>query len=55
MPPASLIRFGHAITMPWRVPPKYDAISFVHLNGVSKAHAHGTAMCGCVEGEPHWS
>ena len=25
-----------------RVPPKYDGICFVHLNGVSNAQAHGT-------------
>ena len=45
-PPASLMRAGHEIAMPWRVPPKCEAICLVHLNGVSKAHDHATAMCG---------
>src|SRR5215831_17828150 len=44
---------GHEIAMPCRVPPKCDAICFVHLNGVSNAHAQGTAMCGYVLSEPH--
>ncbi len=43
-PPLSLITFGHEIAMPWRTPPKCDAICLVHVNGVSNAHAHGTAM-----------
>ena len=30
--------------MPWRVPPKCEAICLVHENGVSNAHVHGTAM-----------
>ena len=30
--------------MPCRVPPKCEAICFVHENGVSNAHVHGTAM-----------
>ena len=30
--------------MPLRVPPKNDGTCFVHLNGVSNAQAHGTAM-----------
>src|SRR5271166_5507036 len=37
---------GHEMARPWRVPPKCDAICLVHLNGVSKAHDHATAMCG---------
>ena len=41
--------------MPCRVPPKCEATCFVHLNGVSKAQAHGTAMCGSVPGRPHRS
>ena len=45
-PPASLMRAGHEIARPWRVPPKCDAICLVHLNGVSNAHDHATAMCG---------
>ena len=45
-PPASLMRAGHEIARPCRVPPKCDAICLVHLNGVSKAHDHATAMCG---------
>src|SRR5262245_40545400 len=40
MPPASLMRFGHEITRPLRVPPKCEATCFVHWNGVSKAWAH---------------
>src|SRR5271157_5617897 len=46
MPPASLMRLGQAIAMPCRVPPKCDATCLVHLNGVSNAHAHATAICG---------
>ena len=46
MPPLSLMTFGHEIAMPWRVPPKCDAICLVQENGVSNAHVHGTAMCG---------
>ena len=45
-PPTSLMRFGHEIARPWRVPPKCEAIRLVHLNGVSNAHDHATAMCG---------
>ena len=50
MPPASLMRFGQAITMPCRVPPKCDAICLVHLNGVSKAQVqpHGHVRVGLV-------
>ena len=46
IPPASLIRFGQAMHMPCRVPPKCDATCLVHLNGVSNAQDHATAMCG---------
>ena len=46
MPPASLMRSGQAMAMPCRVPPKCDATCLVHLNGVSNAHDHATAMCG---------
>jgi hypothetical protein len=46
MPPASLMRAGHEMARPCRVPPKCDATCLVHLNGVSNAHAHATAMCG---------
>jgi len=42
----SLMWPGHEIAIPCRVPPKCEAICFTHLNGVSNAHAHGTAMCG---------
>src|SRR5712691_6186852 len=38
MPPASLMRAGHEIASPCRVPPKCDAICLVYLNGVSYAH-----------------
>ena len=44
MPPLSLMTFGQEIAMPWRMPPKCEAICLVHENGASKAHAHGTAM-----------
>ena len=55
MPPASLIRFGQAMTMPCRVPPKWEATCLVHLNGVSKAHDQATAICGVVCAEPQTS
>ena len=32
--------------MPLRVPPKFDATCFVHVNGVSPAMAQPAAMCG---------
>jgi hypothetical protein len=35
---------GHEIAVPWRTPPKCDAICLVHENGVSNAHAYGSAM-----------
>ena len=34
---------GQEIAMPWRVPPKKDGTCLVHLYGVSKAQAQGTA------------
>src|SRR5262245_40969987 len=46
IPPLSLTRAGQDMTIPCRVPPKCDATCFVHLNGVSKAHDHATAMWG---------
>src|SRR5213593_3011835 len=46
MPPASLMRAGHEMARPCPVPPKCDAICLVHLNGVSNAQDHATAMCG---------
>ena len=46
MPPLSLITFGQEMAMPWRTPPKCDAICLVQENGVSNAQVHGTAMCG---------
>ena len=52
MPPASLMWPGHDMAMPWAVPPKCDATCFVHLNGVSIAHAQGAAKCGKVLSEP---
>src|SRR5882672_3017645 len=55
MPPASLMWPGHAMTMPWRVPPKCEATCLVHLNGVSNAHDHATDMCGYVAAEPQAS
>src|SRR6476661_2754512 len=53
MPPGSLMWPGQLIAMPCRVPPKCDATCLVHLNGVSKAHDHATAMCGYVAADPH--
>ncbi len=44
--PTSLMWPGHEIARPCRVPPKCDATCLVHLNGVSKAQDHATAMCG---------
>ena len=41
--------------MPCRVPPKNDATSLVHLNGVSKAQDQATDMCGVVLSEPRTS
>src|ERR1700709_771886 len=46
MPPGSLMWPGHEIARPCRVPPKCEATCLVHLNGVSNAHDHATAMCG---------
>src|SRR5271165_7401795 len=46
IPSLSLIRLGQQMTVPCRVPPKKAAICFIHLNGVEKAHAQPTAMCG---------
>jgi hypothetical protein len=46
---------GQEITIPCRVPPKYDATCFVHLKGASKAHDHATDMCGVVTSEPNTS
>ena len=34
------------LAKPCLVPPKCDATCLVHLNRVSKAHDHATAMCG---------
>ena len=42
IPPLSLIRCGHEITRPLRVPPKCEATCFVHWNGVSSACAQAT-------------
>src|SRR5205814_4437661 len=55
MPPTSLIRLGHEIARPCRVPPKCDATCFVYLNGVSNAHDQATAICGYVAAEPQLS
>src|SRR5262245_47547406 len=52
IPPLSVMTFGHEIAMPWRVPPKWETICLVHANGVSNAHAHGTAMWLYVRSEP---
>jgi hypothetical protein len=34
MPPAALMRPGHDIDIPCRVPPKCEATCLTHLNGV---------------------
>ena len=39
MPPTSLMWPGQDMATPWAVPPKCDATCFIHLNGVSIAHA----------------
>ena len=44
MPPLSVMTLGHEIAMPCRTPPRWDTICLVHMNGVSNAQAHGTAM-----------
>ena len=44
--PFAVTRFGQYTTMPLRVPPKFDATCFVHMNGVSPATAQPAAMCG---------
>jgi hypothetical protein len=44
MPPLSVITFGQEMATPWRLPPKCEAICFVHENGVSNAQAQGTAI-----------
>src|SRR5271165_189187 len=46
IPPTSSMWPGHEMARPWRVLPKWEAICLVHLNGVSNAHDHATAMCG---------
>jgi hypothetical protein len=45
MPPSSLMRAGQEMTAPLRTPPRYEAICFTHLYGVSKAKLQATAMC----------
>src|SRR5262249_7644788 len=42
-PPLSLIRFGQAITIGLRIPPRCEATCLPHLNGVLPAHAHAAA------------
>ena len=37
--PRAAIPRGHETAMPLRVPPKCDAICFIHWNGASSAHA----------------
>ena len=41
-PPASVIRRGHEMARPLRVPPKWEATCFIHWNGASRAHAQPT-------------
>ncbi len=48
MPPLSLITSGQAIAMPWRTPPKCEAICLVQENGVSNIQDQATDMCGLV-------
>lgn len=52
MPPMSLMRPGQDMATPWAVPPKCDGTCFIHLNGVSIAHAQGAAKCGNVRSDP---
>ena len=42
-PPASLIRSGQEMTMPLRVPPRWEAHCLPHWNGVFPAHAQAAA------------
>src|SRR5262249_11850523 len=44
MPPLSVITFGQEIAIPCRTPPRGETVCFVKENGVSNAHAPGTAM-----------
>src|ERR1017187_2030736 len=46
---------GHAIAIPWRTPPKCEAICLVQEKGVSNAQDHATAMWGYVMFVPHTS
>ncbi len=43
---------GQDMATPWAVPPKCDGTCFIHLNGVSIAHAQGAAKCGKVRSDP---
>ncbi len=38
-PPRSLMRLGQLITSGLRMPPRCEAICFIHGNGVFRAHA----------------
>src|SRR5262249_40462542 len=50
MRPLSVMRAGHEMAMPCRVPPKCEATCLVHLNGVSDAQDQATDMWGSVPG-----
>ena len=43
---------GHDMATPCAVPPKCDGTCFIHLNGVSNAHAQAAEKCGKVRSEP---
>ena len=42
-PPASAMRSGQEITIPLRVPPRWDATCLPHWKGALPAHAHAAA------------
>ena len=49
---SGLIPFGHETTSGLRVPPKWEATSFVYWNGVSPAHAQPAWYMLSVSGPP---
>ena len=53
--PLALMPLGQCMTMPLRVPPKWQATCLVHWNGVLPAQAQPMAKCGKVVGPPQSS
>ena len=51
--PPPLIRFGHAITIGLRVPPRWLAVCLPQGNGVLLACAQAAAKCGAVWKPPY--